>query len=95
MYQSSIKTVADNFDIDLSNIEFDAKTSIVYISNLNMKCNCFFKDSESKLNFIKEYINNIQDIYFKCGIFWAWLYKVVNRKKVEITEAEDEITENV
>lgn len=36
--------------------EFDAPTALIYISNLNMKCNCFFDDEETKLEFIKEYL---------------------------------------
>ena len=31
---------------------------------------------------VREYINNIQTIYFRMGKFWAWLYKEKNRKKV-------------
>ena len=31
---------------------------------------------------VREYINNIQTIYFRIGKFWAWLYKAKNRKKV-------------
>ena len=31
---------------------------------------------------VREYINNIQTIYFRMGKFWAWLYKAKNRKKV-------------
>ena len=44
------------FDIEITNDEFDNKTSLIYISNLNIKCNCIFKDSEKKLDFIKEYL---------------------------------------
>ena len=32
---------------------------------------------------VREYINNIQTIYFRMGKFWAWLYKVKNRNKVQ------------
>ena len=31
---------------------------------------------------VREYINNIQTIYFRMGKFWACLYKAKNRKKV-------------
>ena len=31
---------------------------------------------------VREYINNIQTIYFRMGKFGAWLYKEKNRKKV-------------
>ena len=31
---------------------------------------------------VREYINNIQTIYFRMGKFWAWLSKDKNRKKV-------------
>lgn len=44
------------FDIEITNDEFDNKTSLIYISNLNIKCNCIFNDSDKKLNFIKEYL---------------------------------------
>lgn len=40
---------------------------------------------------LKEYIANIQDIYYKYGLFWSWLYKVVNRKKIKLT-VEDEMS---
>ena len=44
------------FDIEITNDEFDNKTSLIYISNLNIKCNCLFNDSNKKLDFIKEYL---------------------------------------
>ena len=37
---------------------------------------------------LTDYINNIQYIYFKYGLFWSWLYKVFNRRKVQLTDAE-------
>ena len=37
---------------------------------------------------LTDYINNIQDIYFKYGLFWSWLYKIFNRRKVQLTDAE-------
>lgn len=37
---------------------------------------------------VREYINNIQTIYFRMGKFWAWLYKIKNRKKVNNDQSE-------
>lgn len=37
---------------------------------------------------VREYINNIQTIYFRMGKFWAWLYKAKNRKKVNNDQSE-------
>ena len=37
---------------------------------------------------VREYINNIQTIYFRIGKFWAWLYKIKNRKKVNNDQSE-------
>lgn len=39
---------------------------------------------------LREYIENIEDIYRKYGIFWSWLYKVVNRRKIKLT-IDDEL----
>ena len=37
---------------------------------------------------VREYINNIQTIYFRIGKFGAWLYKIKNRKKVNNDQSE-------
>lgn len=67
----------NTFDIDIVNDEFDNKTSLIYISNLNIKCNCIFKDTKTKLDFIKEYllsnkivsIENIEKMIVKIILF--------------------------
>ena len=38
---------------------------------------------------LKEYIENIEDIYHKYGIFWSWLYKVINRKKIKLNVTDE------
>lgn len=82
------------FDIDIVNDEFDNKTSLIYISNLNIKCNCLFNDSNKKLDFIKEYllssrivsIENIEKMVIKV-ILYSIGYKLKDFE-ADITEEE-------
>lgn len=84
------------FDIDIVNDEFDNKTSLIYISNLNIKCNCLFNDSNKKLDFIKEYllssrivsIENIEKMVIKV-ILYSIGYKLKDFE-ADITEEECE-----
>lgn len=84
------------FNIDIVNDEFDNKTSLIYISNLNIKCNCLFNDSNKKLDFIKEYllssrivsIENIEKMVIKV-ILYSIGYKLKDFE-ADITEEECE-----
>lgn len=84
------------FDIDIVNDEFDNRTSLIYISNLNIKCNCLFNDSNKKLDFIKEYllssrivsIENIEKMVIKV-ILYSIGYKLKDFE-ADITEEECE-----
>ena len=84
------------FDIDIVNDEFDNKTSLIYISNLNIKCNCLFNDSNKKLDFIKEYllssrivsIENIEKMVIKV-ILYSIGYKLKDFE-ADITDEECE-----
>lgn len=84
------------FDIEVNNDEFDNKTSLIYISNLNIKCNCSFNDSTKKLDFIKEYllsnrivsIENIEKMVIKI-ILYSIGYKLKDFE-ADISEEECE-----
>jgi len=84
------------FDIEITNDEFDNKTSLIYISNLNIKCNCLFNDSNKKLDFIKEYllsnrivsIENVEKMVIKI-ILYSIGYKLKDFE-ADITEEECE-----
>ena len=84
------------FDIEITNDEFDNKTSLIYISNLNIKCNCLFNDSNKKLDFIKEYllsnrivsIENVEKMVIKV-ILYSIGYKLKDFE-ADITEEECE-----
>lgn len=40
---------------------------------------------------IRDYITNINDIYYRYGKFWSWLYKNVNRKNIKTSATVDSI----